>query len=383
MVIKFKIFFTYFLTMFLFLLAHGCINKTLHEQIPSIDENPPPAPSGRRLRIIIEEKYSDNSIIIGGTTGEWAFGKNTGLIMDREFNYVTPENDFKQWNIHPNNEDDWNWKKPDRWIDHINDNGQILRMHCPIGPQCSEWARHDARTAQQLEVNMKDFLQAICARYNGIPGFKYMDVVNETLINNGNWHTERPGSDGWENPWYKIGVDTDKNQTPLYIKTAFDIAQRYAPNIKFIYNHHENPEATNSWNLIKETVLYLRIMGLRVDGLGWQAHIDNGWATEKNLFELRNLIDWCHENNLEFHVTEASVWLKTGVSQEALEEQAATYGAILKVLLERRSGGKVGWNTWHIDDKYGWHKEWYPALFDRNYVAKPAYYAIQEILEIF
>lgn len=61
----------------------------------------PPEPSGRRLRTIVEDKYSENCVIISGMTGLWAFNTNTGLILDREFDDVTPENDFKQWNIHP------------------------------------------------------------------------------------------------------------------------------------------------------------------------------------------------------------------------------------------------------------------------------------------
>ncbi len=334
--------------------------------------------SGRRLRAIVVDKYSEGSIIIGGTTASREFGTNTGLILDREFSYVTPENDFKQTTIHPD-PSTWNWTHSDAWIQHIADNNQILRMHCPISPQCSDWARDDNRTAEELETNLHEFLQAVCVRYNNTSGIEYMDVVNETVIA-GAWHTDKPGTD-WECPWYKIGLDNDINATPLYIKAAFEIAQQYASDIKFIYNQQEQEIYASSWNLIFETIEYLRTNGLRVDGIGWQAHIDNGWATAENLNKLRTLIDSAHNNNLEFHITEASVWLKDGCSQTYLEEQAATYKAILKVLLEKRSSGKVGWNTWHIDDGHGWHREWYPSLFDTDYNPKPAYYAIQDALE--
>lgn len=95
-----------------------------------------PVPEGRRLREIVEDRYADGSIIIGGTTGAWLLNSNTGYILDREFSYVTPENDFKQMNIHPDNSS-WNWWASDLWVTHIDENEQILRMHCPIGPQCS------------------------------------------------------------------------------------------------------------------------------------------------------------------------------------------------------------------------------------------------------
>ncbi len=338
----------------------------------------PPEPSGRRLRTIVQEKFPDKGVIIGATTGSWAFGSYTGEIMDREFSYVTPENDFKQWRIHPD-PGTWNVVEPDKWVQHIVDNNQVLRMHCPISPQCSNWAKNDARTAEELETNMREFLKTVCERYNGKSGFEYMDVVNETIIN-GTWHHNKPGLI-WECPWYKIGVDSDSNQTPLFIKMAFEIAQQYAPDIKFIYNQHGDLSRMDDWQLIAETVGYLRNQGLRVDGIGWQAHIDNGWATIENLNRLRTIIDWSHENDLEFHITEASVWLKNGFSETLLQEQAATYRAIIEVLLEKRSTGKIGWNTWHIDDGHGWKTEYFPSLFGADYTAKPAYYAIQEALE--
>lgn len=338
----------------------------------------PPVPTGGRLREILEEKDPEN-IIVGATTGSWAFGHNVGTILDREFSYVTPENDFKQWNIHPD-PNTWNWTKTDAWIAHIAEKNQILRMHCPISPQCSHWAQTDSRTAEELEPVMRDFMQAVCERYNNSPGVISLDVVNEVVVN-GNWKPDESGTGGWEVPWIKIGRDSDANQTPLYIRYAFEVAKQYAPDLKFIFNHHEHPEQTNSWNLIKTTIAYLRNLGLRVDGIGWQAHVENGWAGEQNLNHLKNLIDWAHNNDLEFHVTEASVWVDGTQNDAAFQQQADTYSDILKALVEKSVTGKVGWNTWHIDDGSGWQKERVPSLFDTNYEAKPAYYAIQQVLE--
>lgn len=353
----------------LFLLTH----------VPNLSAQTIPEPSGRRLRDIMDDKYSDNSIIIGGTTGAWAFGTKTGLIMDREFNYVTPENDFKQWAIHPD-PNTWNWSQTDAWVRHIEANDQILRMHCPIGPQCSSWAQTDTRTAEELESVMRDFMQAVCERYNEKDRIFSMDVVNET-VQGGTWKRDEAGTGGWEMPWYKIGRDTDAKRTPLYIRYAFEIANQYAPNLKLIFNHHEDPNSVSSWNMIKTTIGYLRNLSLRVDGIGWQAHVDNGWATPASLNRLRDLIDWAHENELEFHITEASVWINGAHTQSAFQTQATTYSKIVEVLLEKRFMGKVGWNTWHIDDGHGWNNDRVPSLFDNNYEAKPAYYAIQEALE--
>jgi len=337
-----------------------------------------PVPSGRRLRDIVAEKFPDGQVLIGGTTGSWSFGRPTGIVMDREFNYVTPENDFKQAIIHPD-PDTWNWARADAWVQHVVERGQVLRIHGPVSPQCSRWAKDDERTPEELERLMREFATALCQRYNGKPGFISLDVVNEVAVK-GKWHTNKPGT-RWELPWYTIGQDSDKNRTPLYIKMAFEIANQYAPDFKLIFNHHEDANEEGSWQLIKETIGYLRAVGLRVDGIGWQAHVDNGWATPTSIEKLKDLVDWAHANDLEFHVTEASVWIKDDATPEALALQAETYGAIIAALLEKRGSGIVGWNTWHIDDPHSWNRQWHGGLFDGSYAAKPAYYAIQRALE--
>lgn len=338
-------------------------------------------PSGRRLKEIVEEKFPNGNLLIGATTGAWALGKRTGIIMDNEFNYVTPENDFKQRIIHPDNSDTWNWEAADKWVDHVAETGQILRIHGPIGPQCSKWTREDNRTGEELEVNLRAFMKELCLRYNGKNGVQYLDVVNETVCTEGVWFTSKPDYP-WENPWTKIGYDTDKNRTPLYIKYAFEIASKYATDMKLIYNQHSDYIFNLDWNLIKETVLYLRENGLRVDGIGCQAHFNSGWEYVSGQTKaLENLIDWAHQNDLEFHITEFSAWMHDGISPVEFEKQADTYRTVLEILVEKSKNGVVGWNTWHIDDASGWRKHLYPSLFDATYAAKPAYYAVQKALE--
>jgi GH35 family endo-1,4-beta-xylanase len=337
-----------------------------------------PIPEGRRLRDIVEDKYPDGKLLVGATTGSWGFNEPIGEIMDREFSYVTPENDFKQ-SVVRNNPDDWNWSRADAWLQHIIENNQVLRIHGPISPQCSKWAKEDNRTAEELSYELDTFMTALCKRYNRVEGIKYLDVVNEVALSDGSWHHPKPGTDEWENPWLIIGQDDDPNRTPLYVKQAFAIADEHAPELKLIFNNHCHP-GTAGMGKVKETVLYLREQGYRVDGLGWQAHVEVGWATEGNLLELRKVIDWCQERNLEFHVTEFDAWIMNKETQ-TLEERAYTYKAVMDVLLEKLDSLTIGWNTWHITDAAGWKTERIPSLFDVDYHPKPAYYALQQSLE--
>lgn len=354
----------------LFVLSVLCISA-----ISCKKKDPGDIETEKSLRQLVRENLNDE-ILIGATIGSASLGSQAGQILDREFSYVTPENDFKQAKIHPE-PGIWKWEQADAWLDHIVENNQVLRIHGPISPQCSNWAKSDSRTPEELENMMEEFFPELCKRYNGKPGIVSMDVVNETVIK-GKWHTNKPGTN-WECPWFILGQDTDKNQTPLYIIRAFEIANEYAPDLKLILNHHEKTIDPDSWDLIKETIAYLREEGLRVDGIGWQSHIDAGWETPGNLKALADLVDWAHENNLEFHITEASVFVQSD-DDMSFERQAKTYSEILKVLVEKRHSGVVGWNTWHVSDALGWRTDEFPALFDEKFNPKPAYNAIWDLL---
>ena len=339
-----------------------------------------PVPDGRRLKDIVAEAYPDGNVFIGGTTGWRKLKGGSAVVLDREFSYVTPENDFKQSAIHPE-PGKWNWKKADAWVKRCKEKNQILRLHGPISPQCSKWTMDDRRTAEELRKNMDAFMTAQCKRYDKYDHIKWMDVVNETVTRKGEWFGPKPGVDKWENPWPKMGYDTSVPlRPPLYIKRAFEIANKHAPNTKLVFNQHGSMERV-MWEKVKATVLYLRKSGLRVDGLGWQAHVDVGWEKEPgNEAYLRSLIRWCHEHKLEFHITENNVWLK-GKKKDYMA-QAATFGAILRILLEERKDRVVSWNVWNISDADQWSKtkHWEGCLFYEDFEAKPAYYAIQKEL---
>ena len=44
---------------------------------------------------------------------------------------------------------------------------------------------------------------------------------------------------------------------PLYITKAFEIANKYAPNISLVFNQHGGMEP-KMWDNVKKTILYLR-----------------------------------------------------------------------------------------------------------------------------
>jgi GH35 family endo-1,4-beta-xylanase len=200
-----------------YLLFIFCVSMTLGVDLFAQD---PPIPQGKRLRDIVAQQYPKGNLFIGGTTGWRKLSRGSGIVLNKEFSYVTPENDFKQSIIHPK-PGVWNWTFADAWIERCAKNNQVLRIHGPISPQCSKWIKDDARTASELKQNLVEYMTALCRRYDKYKHVKWLDVVNETVTPKGAWFGPKTGTSKWENPWPKIGYDKSHPlKPPLYIKAS-------------------------------------------------------------------------------------------------------------------------------------------------------------------
>jgi len=334
----------------------------------------------KSIKGILKEKYASDEVFIGATLGFEQLRTKVKKLFLKDFTYATSRNFAKQTYIHPK-PGEWRWDRIEDFIAFGEKNNIDLRLHGPISPQASKWAKTDSRTPEELEKNMTEFMTALSKKINNEKVIKWMDVVNETIERDGDWFKDKPGVKAWENPWVKMGYD--KNGVPHYITKAFEISNKYAPNISQIYNQHGGMEPV-MWEQVKKTILYLREKGLRIDGLGWQAHlketsrvVDN----PENLEYLSNLIDWAHTNNLDFHITEFDYHLKKGTnSPENYKKQAEAYADILRVVLEKRKSGVVTFNVWGmVDSEDGRNKHRF--LYDENLKRKPSYYAIKKTLK--
>ena len=333
------------------------------------------------IKDIVKANYNTDRVFIGATLNHIQLGTAVSDLFLKEFNYSTPENCAKQARIHPR-PGVWDWHRLDEYLDFADHNNITLRIHGPVSPQVSKWAKEDHRTPEELEKNMIDFFTSLCKKMNNEPSVKWMDVVNETITPEGKWFEEKAGTDKWENPWEQIG--RDENDVPLYITKAFEIANSFAPNVSQVFNQHGGMEP-KMWEKVKQTILYLKSEGYRIDGLGWQAHLRSDMnlaMDEKQLKYFSSLIDWAHENDLEFHVTEIDYKIMSNSkNSKSFLDQAAAYSNILKVLLEKRNSGVVTFNTWGmVDGKKGKHHDKDRFIFDRNLQPKPAYFSMKEAL---
>lgn len=328
-----------------------------------------------------------NNLLIGATLNNHELNTKKEELFLENFKYLTPANAAKQTRIHPLPKV-WNWDGINEFIEFAKQNNLVLRLHGPISPQASKWVKQDHRTPEELKKMLIEFATAFAKRFNKEPSVKWMDVVNETILADGTWFGPKEGTKQWENPWLKIGLD--ENGFPLYILKAFEIATNNATNIQLVYNQNVGME-TEMWDKVKETVLYIRSKGYRVDGIGWQAHLLLGAKRkdfvdniDESMQKLGDLIDWAHQNDLAFHVTELDYLVRTkklGDLESELQIQKKVYQKLVDVLLEKSKNGEVTLNLWDVGVRHKKGAGYFQSIYDSNFKPTPAYSVIKEALE--
>jgi len=359
---------TKFLIVLLFI---SCSSDSEDSTIVTKDPDPIPVKITDPFKKLISEDYNTDTFKFGATLNFFQFNTNVETLFLKEFDYLVAENSFKQTIVHPE-PNVWNWERADAFLDFANKNNLQLRVHGPIGPQSSNWAKTDSRTKDELIKNYEEFLTELCKKVNSEENVKWMDVVNETIDKEGKWTIEKTGTD-YQNAWAQIGNNEDG--IPLYIIRSFEIAKEYAPNVSLVFNQHQGMQPV-MWDKVKETILYLKNKGLKIDGLGWQSHLrDNVIMSlnKENIDYLMSLIDWAHQNDLDFHVTEID-YKMTGdpPTSSEYERQANGYSNILKALIAKRDSGVVTFNTWGVYDKNEVSEHQYKYIYDSNLNPKKA-----------
>ena len=337
-----------------------------------------PTLQGERFKDLVPFD-STAQFIIGATFNYPHLGTAAEDIFKNDFQVLTPGNAFKQTAVHPR-PGVWGWKKADAMVEYAKEHGYVMRLHAPMSPQCSAWAEEDNRTAEELLQNLEEYVAGLCGRYKGEEFIRWIDVVNETITREGEWFGPKPGVGKWQNPWTQIGFDERHPlRPPIYIKRTFEIASNHVPDKKLLFNQHGGMEKA-MWDRAKATVDYLRESDVQIDGVGWQAHVSAGWEKiPGNMQSLDRLIRWTHARDLEFHVTENTVWMDDPQigTQKA---QAETFRAIVAKLAEHSKRGVVVWNVWQLCDSHIQRPQKKGTMFDTSFQPKQSYYAVQDVL---
>ncbi|ROR21115.1 endo-1,4-beta-xylanase [Vibrio crassostreae] len=282
----------------------------------------------------------------------------------REFSQITPENEMKFMYVQPKR-GSFDFTKADIVVDFASEHDMIVKGHALIWHiQNPQWLEEEDWTKEELTSVMEQHIKTVVGHYKG--KVAYWDVVNEAFDDNGGFR---------DTLWYRIlGED--------YIEMAFRFAHEADPDALLFYNDYSTEGMTAKSNAVYRHMQTLIEKGVPIHGVGTQLHlvaeqpvIDG--AIARNIERLAAL-------GLDVHFTEIDVRVRDNQGKSALLDQAQRYEMLMKLAAFYPEVDM--YTTWGVSDQYSWIPSWFNGygqalMFDKNYQAKPAYYAVQTVLE--
>lgn len=305
-------------------------------------------------------------------------------IVTMHFNAIVAENCMKSEKINPA-EGVYFWDDADAFVDYGERNGMAVIGHTLIWhSQLAPWFACDSAgnyvSAYVLRERMRNYIHTMVSRYKG--RIKGWDVVNEAILDDGSYR---------QSPFYDILGEE-------FIPLAFEYAHEADPDAE-LYINDFSMSCPGKRDRYVKIVNDLRDRGLRIDGIGMQAHIGMDYPKidefEKSIVAFGNtgvqvmITEW-DITVLPTVFTGANVGdivqldekynpYPEGLPEEvsrAWNERAAQWIDLFK----RHSDVISRVSLWGTYDGMSWRNDWpmtgrtdYPLPFDRDYRLKPAF----------
>lgn len=304
-------------------------------------------------------------------------------IIKNQFSSIVAENCMKSMFLQPK-EGVFFFDDADAFVKFGEKNNQFIIGHTLAWhSQAPDWFFVDKEgknvSADVLKSRMKSHISTVVSRYKGrIQGW---DVVNEAIMEDGTYRKSK---------YYEILGEE-------FIPLAFQYAQEADPNAELYYNDY------NEWHPGKvETVIKmvktLQSRGIRIDGVGMQAHIGLDYPTIKE-YE-KAIVDY-HNAGVKVNITELEISalpspykISANVADiQAYAKELNPYTQELPATVveqwEKRYTDFFGLfikhqdkikrvTLWGVTDGDSWKNDFpikgrtdYPLLFDRKYQTKP------------
>ena len=378
--------------------------------------------------------------IYGGTTSSVMNVSNTREFFAHQFNAITAENQHKPdfiagpgGRLTRPTADEFNFTNVDPMINWAIANDIAVVGHAFVWhSQTPNWffgtPQAPLTRAEALD-NMEFYIRTLSEHFaaNGVLGaFHSWDVANEVIASGGGTWTGSPdgltGGD-WRNQmrtdsgWWRAfsnGYDAEAGEHPSdFVYYSFLFARRYFPYSVLYYNDY-NEQVPAKRNAIAQMVEQLNERWfhdfennpeavaegevytgrLLVEGLGLQSHHHmpfGGWST--NFAEVRDSLvrfsETARRQGVRLSITELDItaggfggnaqsWpvLPEDIAQQQAEVFARVMGYYLEFAqyIERLS-------IWGLSDRDSWRAQGHPLLFDGDFNAKPAFFAMLEVAE--
>ena len=244
-------------------------------------------------------------------------------------------------------------------------NGDELHCHNLVWhSQLSPWVTEGNYDNATLIQIMKDHITAVAGRYKDV--CTRWDVVNEALNENGTYR---------ESVWYQtIGE--------AYLPLAFKFAAAVTPKSKLYYNDYNLEDGGNKTQGAKRIVELVQSYGVRIDGVGFQAHLtsegteSSGGGVAPDRATLVDTLSSVAALGVDVAYTELDIRLNVPANASAVQAQAEVWDSTVRACMDVEACRGI--TVWGISDKYSWIPGTFPGegealLWDEDLMKKLAY----------
>ncbi|KAF3055970.1 Endo-1,4-beta-xylanase D [Daldinia childiae] len=301
---------------------------------------------GQRERAGLEATYPQYDAIIRDT---------------KEFGQTTPTNGQK-WLFTEPERGVFNFTEGDIVASIAAESGQLLRCHTLVWhSQLAPWVEEGKWTPEELRSIIIEHITQVMGHYKG--QCYAWDVVNEALNEDGTYR---------ESVFYNVLGEE-------FIKLAFSTAAKIDPDAKLYYNDYnvESPGAKSEGAI--RIVKLLQEAGIRIDGVGMQAHLV---ASRAPTFDQQvAVMESYGALGVEVALTELDVRVETPANETSMGWQAEVYKNSVSACVQVKAC--VGVTIWDFYDPFSWVPAVFPGegaalLWFDDFTKHPAYYAAIE-----
>jgi endo-1,4-beta-xylanase len=318
-----------------------------------------------------------NDFLIGNIVNPATFDETRLKLLTKHHNVVTFENDMKPDYAYDANRQ-FDFTAEDALVQRVKDAGLDLHGHVLVWHAQSPTWLHTAESGKPLSreealTNLKTHVKTVVEHF-GDQVISW-DVVNEAMNDN------PANPEDWKNALRNSGWLQAIG--PEFIEEAFlaakEVIDENGWDIKLYYNDY------NDDNQNKSTAIYSMVKEINekyaadhhgeklIDGIGMQAHYNLGTRLDNVKMSLERFISL----GVEVSVTELDIMAGTNstITEKEAKQQAYLYAQLMD-LYKKNSAHIPRVTFWGLNDSTSWRAEQNPTLFDKNFQAKKAFYAV-------
>ena len=356
--------------------------------------------------VALKDVYSD-SFMIGAAVSSFNFSDRSPETRDlllKHFNAISPDNELKPESLHPR-PDVWNFERADYYCSFGRENGMWILGHTLCWHNQTPdffWTRPDGSTMSKDDIfnSIESYIRTVCTHFLGM--VDAWDVINEIVSEDGGYRDL-----GWVH-----ALGADPAVVDEFVKHVFRCAEKYAPDTELYYNEFNCWRPTKLAGIVR-LVRMLQAEGIRIDGVGIQAHW--GLNYPKNHY-IEEAIEQLYALGVKVNITELDVDVlpiskegqvigrslqdpqyqleefeefldpyKDGLPAEVEDQLAARYEELFRIFYGHRD--QIARVTfWGIHDGTSWkngspiaRRTNYPLLFQRDFTPHKAFYSVAAV----